>query len=122
MADEQLPRPDDDTEPGWEIDLARALGYTVGERVGERMPDGTAPTAWNLRRHPFAFLEQTREVIAWEVEGEPDETGIRRSQVDPMRPNEILLRPVRYPLPPGFDFATIRNVDGSEHHVVLRST
>lgn len=119
MADEELPRPDSNTPPGWETELARALGYTFGEHLGERIPDGTAPTAWNLIVHPFAFLEQTHEIIAWEIEGEPGPDGIRRAQIDPTRPDELLLRPVRYPIPDGFEILTLTDPDGSQHVIAL---
>lgn len=114
MTDETtLPAPIDNGLPAWELDLAVALGYT-------REPDGDqVPTVWNLPEHPFAFLEDTAEVIVWEIDGPLDEHGLRQPHPD-QTGNAIALTARRATIPAGFHLQTITTTDGAQHRIAIR--
>lgn len=113
MSDQELPAPIENDVPAWELDLVVALGYTL-------VPDGDqVPTCYNLPKHPFAFLEDTDEVIVWEVDGPLDERGMRHAKLN-LQGDGVALTARRYPMPAGFHLQTITMPDGQQHRLAIR--
>lgn len=101
----------------WKFDLAKALGYTSANDVDINK---ATPTMYHLPvDDPFTFLEDTNEVIVWEVDGPEDERGMRHSRLLYPGANTIALKPVRYPLPDGYRLITVTTDDNQQHRIAI---
>jgi hypothetical protein len=112
---ETLPRPiQDGTYKSWQFEILRALGYR------EYSPSGRVKKHFgNLPMDCIAFAENSDGVIVWEVDGYEDEHGIRKARIEPDL-STIALRPIRYPMPAGFELVDVTTPDGAVHRIALR--